>query len=171
MPSQKITERPTYRSNNEIFGTPRKRDVRNIDMYALSETKLAMYGLIFSLAIITVKLYYSNRTYVEGLIFEQQLISLEQATEEGQVVFKNIWVHSIKYSKYWLPALCGLLTTYFTWLLVYLDSDVPGVQPPSPLSPTKYKLRSGHSFHLNYVFALLVGVLVSIYMLWKEMSL
>ncbi|GJQ83910.1 hypothetical protein Trydic_g19848 [Trypoxylus dichotomus] len=171
MSSQKITERPSYRNNSETFRTPRKGDVKNIDKYTLSESKLAMYGLILSLVIIATKLCYSNKDFIEELIFERQLISLEQVSKEGQVVFRNVWVDSVKYSKYWLPVLCGTVITYFTWLMVYLDSDVPGVQPPSPLSPTKYKLQSGHSFHLNYVFALLVGVLVSVYMFWKEISL
>lgn len=77
--------------------------------------------------------------YIHGLIYERQLISLEEVSKEGEVVFRNVWTDTVRYSKYWLPVLCGLLSTYFTWIMVYLDSNVPGVQPPSPLSPSKYK--------------------------------
>ncbi|KAK9752792.1 hemopoietic lineage transmembrane helix [Popillia japonica] len=172
MSSKKITERPSYRSNtNGVFGTPKKIDAKCNHKYLLSESKLALYGLIVSLLIITAKLYYFNRKLLHDFFYERELISFEEITREGQVAFRNVWIDSLKYSKYWLPVLCGLISTYFTWLVVYLDSDVPGVQPPSPLSPSKYKLQSGHSFHLNYVFALLVGILVSIYMFWKEISL
>ena len=34
-------------------------------------------------------------------------------------------------------ALCGLAMMGFTWFIIYKDSRVPGVNPPSPFSPTK----------------------------------
>lgn len=73
------------------------------------------------------------------LVYETKLVSYESITAEGEMMLNYSWTTALKYSSYWFPLLCGLLTTYFTWLMVYLDSNVPGVQPPSPLSPSKYK--------------------------------
>lgn len=76
---------------------------------------------------------------MHNLIFEKKYVSYETITEEGQIMFSYTWQTAWKYSSFWFPILCGMLTTYFTWLIVYLDSNVPGIQPPSPLSPLKYK--------------------------------
>ena len=76
---------------------------------------------------------------IHAIFIDKKLTSYEVIAENGDVMLRYVWEESVKYSRYWLPVLCGLLTTYFTWLIVYLDSNVPGVQPPSPLSPSKYK--------------------------------
>lgn len=44
-----------------------------------------------------------------------------------------------KLSLFVLPALYGLLMVLFSWLLVFYDSKVPGVFPPTPLSPKKHR--------------------------------
>lgn len=72
-------------------------------------------------------------------LVERQLFTFEVVNEDGNVMYHHVWKNVVKFSNIWLPTLCGILTTYFTWLMVYLDSDVPGVQPPSPFSPNKYK--------------------------------
>lgn len=69
----------------------------------------------------------------------EKLITYETFTQDGELMFRHGWKTAVNYSGVWLPLLCGTLTTVFTWLMMYLDSDVPGVRPPSPLSPSKYK--------------------------------
>uniref|UniRef100_A0A1B6JYL5 Uncharacterized protein n=1 Tax=Homalodisca liturata TaxID=320908 RepID=A0A1B6JYL5_9HEMI len=66
------------------------------------------------------------------------------------------------------PIVTGALLSFLTWHIMYLDSAVPGINPPTPLSPVKYREISGADFHINYVFALLVGPLATIllYMGW-----
>ncbi|XP_053679203.1 uncharacterized protein LOC128730196 [Anopheles nili] len=58
----------------------------------------------------------------------------------------------------------GLLLSSFTWYIIYLDSNIPGVNPPTPFSASKKRYRGGPStrerrFHLPYVTALLSGVI------------
>ena len=38
-----------------------------------------------------------------------------------------------------LPSLYGCSMVLFSWLLVYFDSKVPGVYPPTPVSPKKHR--------------------------------
>jgi len=42
-------------------------------------------------------------------------------------------------SKLILCLLYGLLMVLFSWLLVYYDSTIPGVFPPTPVSPKKHR--------------------------------
>ncbi|XP_018319060.1 uncharacterized protein LOC108732645 [Agrilus planipennis] len=149
------------------YSTPRKSDFKD-EEEKLSEWKLALYGLILSLIVITGKLFHGNRDELYSLVFEKQLFKHGTLTTEGELMMRHTWKTVAKYSQIWFPAICGLATTWFTWLIVYLDSRVPGVQPPSPLSPSKYKLQSGHTFHLNYLFAVIVGIFVFTYMYVKE---
>lgn len=72
-------------------------------------------------------------------IFEKRLITYERVVTDGEIIVNYAWTTALRYSKFWLPVLCGTLATWFTWLMVYLDSNIPGVQPPSPLSPSRYK--------------------------------
>ncbi|XP_060522966.1 uncharacterized protein LOC132699970 [Cylas formicarius] len=155
---------------NGVDSTPRRRKSIEDNM-VLNERKLAIYGLSFSLLVIFVKVFFANQDIIEKTIFERKLISYEVFTEDGRVVFTNSWQTVVRYSHFWVPLLCGFLTTYFTWIFVYLDSNVPGVQPPSPLSPQKYRMQSGHNFHLNYVFAILIGILVTTYMYLRGASI
>lgn len=58
----------------------------------------------------------------------------------------------------------GLLVASFTWYVIYLDSSIPGVNPPTPFSASKKRYRGGVSqakerrFHLGYVTAMVSGV-------------
>ncbi|XP_019869662.1 ADP-ribosylation factor-like protein 6-interacting protein 6 [Aethina tumida] len=137
----------------------------------VSEWKLGLCGLVVSLVIILAKLYVSNQDAIRSVLIERKYVTYEEITEDGRLMFKYTLETAVKYSSFWLPIVCGVLTTYFTWIMVYLDSNVPGEQPPSPFSPTKYKIQSGHSIHFNYLFAIIVGVLVSCYMYWRGISL
>ncbi|KAK4874737.1 hypothetical protein RN001_014097 [Aquatica leii] len=130
----------------------------------LSEWRLGLFGLIFSLIVISLKVLYANRENVQYVVFEKEWNTYKTVVTDGEVVLRHSWTTVLKCSWFWFPILCGAVATWFTGLMVYIDSSVPGVQPPSPFSPSKYKIRSGHSFHLNYVFAVVVGLLVSGYM-------
>lgn len=69
------------------------------------------------------------------------------------------WIAALLLTK---PIICGVLTSYFTWQFVYLDSATPGINPPSPFSPAKYRALSGSNYHIGYMFAIIIGPLVSL---------
>jgi len=68
----------------------------------------------------------------------------------------------------WRPALWGLLVLAFSWIIMHYDSKIPGVYPPSPLTPKKYREASGHTFHLGYAVALLNGFVAFVLSLWQQ---
>lgn len=53
-----------------------------------------------------------------------------------KVKISSIWL-STNYGYVLWPICCGIAVSIFTWAMVYFDSDVPGISPPSPLSPRK----------------------------------
>ncbi|XP_056641759.1 ADP-ribosylation factor-like protein 6-interacting protein 6 [Diorhabda sublineata] len=165
-----LRERLSARSSTSPYYFVRKDNIKE-DVPIWTEWKIAAYGLFFSVLIFTVKLFIIYRSTLEQIFLEEKLISYQIWSEDGQEMFAASWKHVARYSNIWLPILGGVLSSYFTWIMVYLDSAVPGVQPPSPLSPKKYKEQSGHTFHLNYVFAIVVGFLVSGYMYFRGVSI
>ncbi|CAH1178900.1 unnamed protein product [Phaedon cochleariae] len=153
------------------YGTPPTHNLIDELPYEGKDRKIAIYGLFLSILVIAVKTFTKYRSSIEKLILEQQLVTYQVFSEDGNEMLKYSWKTVAKYSNIWFPVICGILSSYFTWIMVYLDSNVPGVQPPSPLSPKKIKDQSGHTFHLNYVFALLIGILVFFYMFLKGSSI
>ncbi|CAH1995767.1 unnamed protein product [Acanthoscelides obtectus] len=154
-------------------GTPKSRYnlYDHEEQPVITEQKLALLGLLLSVVVISSKVITNYREVIAKAVLERRLISHEILSDEGNEVLVYSWKTVLKYSNIWLPALFGFLSSYFTWMMVYLDSAVPGVQPPSPLSPKRYKEQSGHTFHLNYVFSIIVGILVFSYMYLKGVSI
>ncbi|XP_078035393.1 uncharacterized protein LOC144469243 isoform X1 [Augochlora pura] len=66
----------------------------------------------------------------------------------------------------WLikAAISGLIMMGFTWFIIYKDSSIPGINPPSPFSPSKQKFSKESGIQLNYLFGLLNGILIFVYM-------
>nr|XP_023023923.1 uncharacterized protein LOC111512064 [Leptinotarsa decemlineata]XP_023023924.1 uncharacterized protein LOC111512064 [Leptinotarsa decemlineata] len=151
-------------------GTPKTHNLKE-ETPVVSERKIAACGLIISCLVISYKIFIIYGSTIENIFLEQKLVTYNVITKDGNEMLMYSWKTAVRYSNLWLPALCGFLSSYFTWIMVYLDSNIPGVQPPSPLSPNKYRVQSGHTFHLNYVFAIIVGVLVFSYMYLRGISL
>ena len=66
----------------------------------------------------------------------------------------------------WLirAALCSLIMMGFTWFIIYKDSSIPGINPPSPFSPSKPRYSQASGGQINYLFGVLNGILIFIYM-------
>ncbi|XP_033328052.1 ADP-ribosylation factor-like protein 6-interacting protein 6 isoform X2 [Megalopta genalis] len=67
----------------------------------------------------------------------------------------------------WLikAAISGLIMMGFTWFIIYHDSSIPGINPPSPFSPSKQRFsKESSGVQMNYLFGLLNGILIFIYM-------
>ncbi|CAG9773884.1 unnamed protein product [Ceutorhynchus assimilis] len=158
------------RYKNGLNSTPKSRLVDKKGPF-LNERNLALLGLVFSLTVISSKIFYENSETLQKLFFERKLITHQVITKNGQIMFTNTWETAVRYSSMWLPLFCGVFATFFTWMCVKFDSYEPGINPPSPLSPKKYREESGHTFHINYLFSVLVGLLSTSYMYYKGISI
>ncbi|XP_018346872.1 PREDICTED: uncharacterized protein LOC108751279 [Trachymyrmex septentrionalis] len=71
------------------------------------------------------------------------------------------------YSRFgWLlkATMSGLVITGFTWFILYKDSSIPGINPPSPFSPSKQRIHGSSRIQINYLVGALNGILFFIYM-------
>ncbi|XP_054826219.1 ADP-ribosylation factor-like protein 6-interacting protein 6 [Eublepharis macularius] len=65
-----------------------------------------------------------------------------------------------------LALVSGFSCCSFSWTVTYFDSFEPGMFPPTPLSPARFKRMTGHSFHVGYSMAILNGVVAAITVVW-----
>jgi len=161
------------------------------NMYRLNIWKFALIGLLVSISVISVKLYNQHdvtnfsqkldeqKEYLQKFLenFPQYIQDFKENSPEYIEKYSEYYnatkENVIKSSSIWLPIFCGVIMTYLTGMVVYLDSAVPGVYPPSPLSPSKNKKigKSKLEVHSNYFIAGLIGVLTSSYLFYRGVSL
>ncbi|ELW48966.1 ADP-ribosylation factor-like protein 6-interacting protein 6 isoform X2 [Tupaia chinensis] len=60
----------------------------------------------------------------------------------------------------------GFSCCSFSWTVTYFDSFEPGMFPPTPLSPARFKKLTGHSFHMGYSMAILNGIVAAFTIAW-----
>ncbi|KAM7105487.1 ADP-ribosylation factor-like protein 6-interacting protein 6 isoform 1-T1 [Molossus nigricans] len=60
----------------------------------------------------------------------------------------------------------GFSCCSFSWTVTYFDSFEPGMFPPTPLSPARFKKLTGHSFHMGYSMAILNGIVAAVTVAW-----
>ncbi|XP_078408315.1 ADP-ribosylation factor-like protein 6-interacting protein 6 isoform X1 [Cetorhinus maximus] len=65
-----------------------------------------------------------------------------------------------------LALIAGLSCCSFSWTLTYFDSFEPGMFPPTPLSPARFRKLTGHSFHMGYNMAILNGITTALAIIW-----
>ncbi|KAM3852846.1 ADP-ribosylation factor-like protein 6-interacting protein 6 [Vipera latastei] len=65
-----------------------------------------------------------------------------------------------------LAMMTGLSCCSFSWTVIYFDSFEPGMFPPTPLSPARFKRLTGHSFHMGYSMAILNGIVAAFTIAW-----
>lgn len=66
----------------------------------------------------------------------------------------------------WLmrAVVCGLIMMGFTWFIIYKDSSIPGINPPSPFNPYKHRFSKTTGLQMNYLVGILNGILIFVYM-------
>ncbi|XP_037379241.1 ADP-ribosylation factor-like protein 6-interacting protein 6 [Talpa occidentalis] len=65
-----------------------------------------------------------------------------------------------------LSLTAGFSCCSFSWTVTYFDSFEPGMFPPTPLSPARFKKLTGHSFHMGYSMAILNGIVAALTIAW-----
>ncbi|XP_048389641.1 ADP-ribosylation factor-like protein 6-interacting protein 6 isoform X2 [Stegostoma tigrinum] len=65
-----------------------------------------------------------------------------------------------------LALTAGFSCCSFSWTLTYFDSFEPGMFPPTPLSPARFRKLTGHSFHMGYNMAILNGITTALAVIW-----
>ncbi|XP_076638192.1 uncharacterized protein LOC143350167 [Colletes latitarsis] len=81
--------------------------------------------------------------------------------------YDDVNVMTLVFKSYgWLikAAMSGLIMMSFTWFIIYNDSSVPGINPPSPFSPSNKGFPRASGIQMNYLVGLLNGILIFIYM-------
>lgn len=125
------------------------------------DVRLKALFLLFGIIIIGYRAIILTMPYINGSNV-QQLSNYVQA----QLSFAFDWSEQNQLSAKLTPVLCGLIVSVFCYAIVYLDSAVPGVSPPTPFSPrSKQRSRRGSSgLQLNYLCALGAGIMVTFLM-------
>ncbi|KAG7204039.1 hypothetical protein KM043_001898 [Ampulex compressa] len=89
---------------------------------------------------------------------------LNISSEYEEAVANVISSFYIRYEWFIKAAVSGLLMMCFTWFIIYKDSSIPGINPPSPFSPSKTRVAQSSRMQMNYLVGALNGILIFIYM-------
>lgn len=85
---------------------------------------------IFWLIVECIFFFISGNKMVQ-LLLRDLSIDLAQKYDASLEWTQNNYTYLIQ------PAVYGVLVSIFTMMIIYFDSDVPGVNPPTPFSPRK----------------------------------
>ncbi|XP_023724750.1 uncharacterized protein LOC111873904 [Cryptotermes secundus] len=149
-----------------------------------TELKFSLVAFCVSLIIVCSKLIIINRALLQKFIVygktywatssfgAYKLLSDDTKSKVSEVLLtSNNVVGDILAHFSWLlfPVLAGLGMTVLTWCMIYVDSYIPGIKPPTPFSPAKNRKQCSPRFHLGYIVAVINGLLVFLLMVlsWK----
>ncbi|KAG8432327.1 hypothetical protein GDO86_016826 [Hymenochirus boettgeri] len=91
----------------------------------------------------------------------QEMQTGKEINDEGvKISLLGFW------SIFALSLIAGLSCCSFSWTVTYFDSFEPGMFPPTPLSPARFRKMTGHSFHMGYTMAILNGIVAALTVLW-----
>ncbi|XP_033900029.3 ADP-ribosylation factor-like protein 6-interacting protein 6 isoform X1 [Acipenser ruthenus] len=94
-------------------------------------------------------------------VFLKDLRSEKEKNEDGtEINILGFWSLLV------LSLSAGLTCCSFSWTLTYFDSFEPGMFPPTPLSPARFRKLTGHSFHIGYSMAILNGIMAALTVIW-----
>ncbi|XP_028928065.1 ADP-ribosylation factor-like protein 6-interacting protein 6 [Ornithorhynchus anatinus] len=92
----------------------------------------------------------------------QELRAEKSKTEDGmETGLLGFWTLLV------ISLTAGFSCCSFSWTVTYFDSFEPGMFPPTPLSPARFKRLTGHSFHMGYSMAILNGIVAAVTVAWS----
>ncbi|XP_016958816.1 uncharacterized protein LOC108030438 [Drosophila biarmipes] len=123
---------------------------------------LKKVALLIGILIIGCKSVILTMPYVSGDSI--QVLSHQVQSRWNETL---VWATRHQLGSRLSPLLCGLIVAAFAYGIVYLDSAVPGVNPPAPFTPRskrRFREEKTASLHLGYLCALFCGFLVTVFM-------
>ncbi|XP_046385049.1 uncharacterized protein LOC124155351 [Ischnura elegans] len=68
-----------------------------------------------------------------------------------------------------VPTLFSTAFVGFSWAVLYKDSNIPGVNPPTPFSPSNYRSHCDRSMDFSYALTGIFGILIFLRMLYQSL--
>ncbi|XP_017069538.1 uncharacterized protein LOC108106804 [Drosophila eugracilis] len=156
------TPKTSHPKVQNYVGVPEPTEKGQVGVVNAFDPRLKKVALLFGALIIAYKSVILTMPYVSGDSI--QVLSHQVQSRWNETL---VWVTKNQLGSRLSPLLCGLLVAGFAYGIVYLDSAVPGVNPPSPFSPRskkRFRDEKTASLHLGYFCALFCGFLVTVFM-------
>ncbi|MCI4375761.1 hypothetical protein PGIGA_G00112930 [Pangasianodon gigas] len=128
-----------------------------VQRYWRSQWPVRICSMLCCLLVVSFIAVLSSFLYVILKDLRAEKVTSEDGTEVRLLGFWSMLV---------LSSLAGVLCCSFSWTLTYFDSFEPGMFPPTPLSPAKFRQMTGHSFHMGYSMAILNGIVAGLTFFW-----
>ncbi|MBN3323984.1 AR6P6 protein, partial [Atractosteus spatula] len=116
-----------------------------------------IFSMICCLVIFSAIAFLLAIFYVILKDLRSETLTTEDGTEINLLGFWSLLILSV---------IAGISCCSFSWTLTYFDSFEPGMFPPTPLSPARYRKLTGHSFHMGYSMAILNGIVAALTVIW-----
>lgn len=92
-------------------------------------------GEFFQNSYVHCKTYWATSSFgTHRLLSDDNKIKISELLLTSNSVVRD-YVDHLKWLL--LPLLAGIGVTILTWNIIYIDSYIPGINPPTPFSPTK----------------------------------
>nr|XP_016927835.1 uncharacterized protein LOC108008486 isoform X1 [Drosophila suzukii] len=155
------TSHPHQKVQNYV-GSTEPTEKGRVGVVTAFDPLLKKVALLFGILIIAYKSVILTMPYISGDSI--QVLSHQVQSRWNETL---VWATSHQLGSRLSPLLCGLIVAAFAYGIVYLDSAVPGVNPPSPFTPRskkRFRDEKTASLHLGYLCALFCGFLVTVFM-------
>ncbi|XP_014477771.1 PREDICTED: uncharacterized protein LOC106746087 [Dinoponera quadriceps] len=164
----RISEFPMgWTDDNGCFVAPVEEPATFWRKLSVNEWTVSVSLFLFSLSMTLGKLYFNYGKYSLWQIGDR-LLAKSGTFSDGNNQYAGTAADMLVFCERYLwlikATLGGLAITSFTWFIIYMDSSVPGVNPPSPFCSSRQRIHRGSRIHINYLVGVLHGILFFIYM-------
>eukprot|EP00062_Callorhinchus_milii_P005747 gi/632945545/ref/XP_007888120.1/ PREDICTED: ADP-ribosylation factor-like protein 6-interacting protein 6 [Callorhinchus milii] len=151
---------PEESVTNDGSATGRGRIRKMSQTHAYSQTKKRPARICSMLCCIVMISFTSFLLAVVYVILKDLHADNEKQEDGVKMGLLSFWSSLI------LALIAGLSCCSFSWTMTYFDSFEPGMFPPTPLSPARFRKLTGHSFHMGYNMAILNGITTALAVIW-----